>query len=150
MTIEKLKEMLDACYQAKRIRDMLPALPKGVLPSYVHFLDIIETLESQGIAVKVSHISDTLKLPRPGVSRTVKEMEEKGYLIKTASEEDGRITYLTLTEEGKALSARYNQKYFGALAGCMDEISEEDADTMIRTIDTFYQIMCERKIEIDE
>lgn len=150
MTIEKLKEMLDACYQAKRIRDMLPALPKDVLPSYVHFLDIIETMESQGIAVKVSNISDVLKLPRPGVSRTVKEMEEKGYLIKTASAEDGRITYLTLTRKGKELSEKYNQKYFSALAGCMDEISEEDANTMIRTIDTFYQIMCERKIKIDE
>ena len=27
MTKDKIKEVMDACYQAKRIRDMLPALP---------------------------------------------------------------------------------------------------------------------------
>ena len=34
MTIEGIKRMLDACYQAKRIRDMLPPLPEGVTPSF--------------------------------------------------------------------------------------------------------------------
>ena len=83
--------MLDACYQAKRIRDMLPPLPQGVTPSYLHYLVVMETLEQQGIPVKVSDISDTLHLPRPGVTRTVKEMEAKGYLQKQASPEDGRV-----------------------------------------------------------
>ena len=34
MTIELIKRLLDACYEAKRIRDMLPPLPDGVTPSY--------------------------------------------------------------------------------------------------------------------
>ena len=29
MTNEKIKRMFDACYQAKRIREMLPPLPPG-------------------------------------------------------------------------------------------------------------------------
>ena len=33
MVNEKIKRMLDACYQAKRIREMLPPLPEGVMPS---------------------------------------------------------------------------------------------------------------------
>ena len=109
MTIEKIKRMLDACYQAKRIRDMLPPLPKGVTPSYLHYLDVMETLEQQGLPVRVSDISDTLHLPRPGVTRAVKEMEAKGYLQKQASAEDGRVTHLTITDAGRALSAQYNQ-----------------------------------------
>ncbi|WP_317990110.1 hypothetical protein [Faecalibacillus intestinalis] len=31
MKSEKVKEMLDSCYMAKRILDMLPKLPEGVL-----------------------------------------------------------------------------------------------------------------------
>lgn len=46
------------------------------------------------------------------MTRTVKEMEAKGYLRKTASEEDGRVTYITATEAGKLLSQRYNEHYF--------------------------------------
>ena len=91
MTVQTIKRMLDACYQAKRIREMLPALPSGVTPSYIHFLDVIQIMERQGVAVKISDISDYLNIPRPGVTRTVKEMEEKGYLRKANAAEDGSI-----------------------------------------------------------
>lgn len=150
MTIEKIKRMLDACYQAKRIRDMLPPLPKGVTPSYLHYLDVMETLEQQGLPVRVSDISDALHLPRPGVTRAVKEMEAKGYLQKQASAEDGRVTHLTITDAGRALSAQYNTKYFRALLPYLNAISDQEADTMIRTIGTFYQVMCERREHLDE
>ena len=30
MTVENIKALLDACYQAKRARELLPELPKGV------------------------------------------------------------------------------------------------------------------------
>ena len=35
MTIELIKQLLDACYLAKRAREMLPALPEGVTSSYI-------------------------------------------------------------------------------------------------------------------
>ena len=112
MDIELIKRMMDACYQGKRIRDMLPPLPNGVVSSYIHYLDIIEQLELQGVQVRISDVSDILKLPRPGVTRTLKDMEAKGYIKKLSSQEDGRVTYLTVTEAGKTLSEKYNKQYF--------------------------------------
>ena len=53
MTNEKIKRMFDACYLAKRIREMLPPLPQGVMPSYIQYMDKIQTMEKQGICVKV-------------------------------------------------------------------------------------------------
>ena len=47
MKSEKVKEMLDSCYMAKRILDMLPKLPEGVLPSYVRYLETIIELEEK-------------------------------------------------------------------------------------------------------
>ena len=140
-----IKRMLDACYQAKRIRELLPPLPSGVLPSYIHYLDMIQMLEKEDVSVKISDISDALNLPRPGVTRTVKEMEEKGYLQKIASPDDGRVTYITITEAGKELHQKYDAQYFDMLAPYMDVISEEEAENMIQTIEKFYQIMCERR-----
>lgn len=140
-----IKRMLDACYLAKRTREMLPALPDGVMPSYIQYLDVMHTLEQRGVRVKVSDISDTLHLPRPGVTRTIKEMEKKGYIRKEVSSEDGRVTYISATEAGEQLHQRYDAQYFRELAPYMDEISEEEAETMIRTIEKFYQIMCERR-----
>ena len=102
MTIQTIKRMLDACYQAKRIREMLPALPSGVTPSYIHFLDVIQIM-------------------------------------------DGRITYISLTEEGRKLSEKYSENYFSGLAPYLESISEADAEAMIHAIETFYQVMCERR-----
>ena len=74
MTLENIKALLDACYQAKRARELLPELPKGVSSSYINYLDTIEGLERQGIRVKVSVISDALNIPCPGVTRTVQKL----------------------------------------------------------------------------
>ena len=149
MTIQTIKDLLDACYQGKRVRELLPPLPRGVRPSYVQYLDVIEMLESHGVRVKVSDISDTLHLPRPGVTRTVKEMEDKGYLRKIASEEDGRVTYLAITDSGKRLSQIHNAQFFAQLAPLLADISDEDAACTVRTIQKLYDVMSERSDSLE-
>ena len=149
MTIQNIKDLLDACYQGKRVRELLPPLPRGVRPSYVQYLDVIETLESHGVRVKVSDISDTLHLPRPGVTRTVKEMEDKGYLRKIASEEDGRVTYLAITDSGKRLSQIHNAQFFAQLAPLLADISDEDAACTVSTIQKLYNVMSERSDSLE-
>lgn len=149
MTIQNIKDLLDACYQGKRVRELLPPLPRGVRPSYVQYLDVIETLESHGVRVKVSDISDTLHLPRPGVTRTVKEMEDKGYLRKIASEEDGRVTYLAITDSGKRLSQIHNAQFFAQLAPLLADISDEEAACTVRTIQKLYDVMSERSDSLE-
>lgn len=150
MTIEKIKAMFDACYLAKRSRDLLPPLPKGVTPSYIHYLDVIEALGKQGVSVKVSDISDVLDIPRPGVTRTVKEMEIKGYLHKQTSESDGRVTYITATDEGRHMLQVYSEQYFNRLLPLLENISDEDAECTIRTIEKLYKVMSERSVTIEQ
>ena len=147
MTNEKIKRMLDACYQAKRIREMLPPLPEGIVSSHIRYMDMIQKLQKQNDHVKVSDLSDVLNIPRPGVTRTIKEMEKKGLVQKTASPDDGRVTYLSLTDHGKEISEKYNENYFNELIPYLDDISDADADCMVQTIQKFYDIMCERSAQ---
>lgn len=149
MEIKTIKALFDACYLAKRSRDLLPPLPKGVTPSYIHFLDTIDELERRGVRVKASDISGALNIPRPGVTRTVKEMEEKGYLCRQASPRDGRIAYITATQAGRELLQRYTEQYFDRLAPLLGDISEEDAACTIRTLGRLYRVMAERRITIE-
>ena len=149
MDADKIKQMLDACYLAKRIRELLPELPKGVKPAYIQYMDIIHKEKKYKQDVKVSDISDILKLPRPGVTRTIKEMEEKGYLTKYSSREDGRITYISITPEGEKLSEKYDKNYYNRLLKYLDDITEEEADCMIQTIEKFYKVMSERRVDIE-
>ena len=149
MTVANMKALLDACYQAKRVRELLPSLPEGVTPSYIHYLDTIGSLERRGIRVKISDISDALRIPRPGVTRTVREMEEGGYLQKTASDEDGRVTYLSITADGKRLSQTYNDRFFAQLTPLLADIPDEDAACTVRTIARLYAVMSERRITLE-
>lgn len=147
MTNEKIKRMLDACYQAKRIREMLPPLPEGIVSSHIRYMDTIQELQKQKDHVKVSDLSNVLNIPRPGVTRTIKEMEKRGLVQKVSSPDDGRVTYLSLTEHGKKISEKYNENYFNELTPYLDGISDADADCMVQTIQKFYDIMCERSAQ---
>ena len=141
MTKDKIKEVMDACYQAKRIRDMLPALPGGVTPSHIHYLDTLSKLEKTEGKVKVSDISENLGLPRPSVTKTVKDMEKLGFVEKETTETDGRFVYIKTTRTGRDLVDKYVDEYFGNLSEDLGGITDEDADKMIEVVEKFYIVM---------
>ena len=58
MNSDKIKRMLDACYLAKRIRELLPELPEGVTPAYIQYMDVIHNRQKECPDVKVSDISE--------------------------------------------------------------------------------------------
>ena len=145
MTSEIIKRMFDACYQAKRIRDMLPALPGGVTSSHIHYLDTLSKLEKTEGKVKVSDISENLGLPRPSVTKTVKDMEKLGFVEKETTETDGRFVYIKTTRTGRDLVDKYVDEYFGNLSEDLGGITDEDADKMIEVVEKFYIVMSNRK-----
>lgn len=145
MTSDKIKEVMDACYLAKRVRDLLPALPGGVTSSHIHYLDTIRQLESIKDRVKVSDISDVLGLPRPSVTKTIKDMEHLGFVKKISTEEDGRIVYIQITDSGKELIDRYVDEYFTSLSKELSDITDAEADVMIEVVEKMYVVMSKRK-----
>ena len=113
MTRDKIKKVMDACYLAKRARDLLPKLPNGVTPSHIHYLDTIRKLELKTDHIKVSDISDELGLPRPSVTKTIKDMESLGFVEKKAVENDRRVVEIKITAAGRDLVDEYVDRYFG-------------------------------------
>lgn len=134
MDVDHAKAMMDAFYEAKRIRDMLPPLPDGVTPSYIHLLDCVYTLSENGNPVRVSDAADYLHLPRPVITRTLGNMENEGLIRKLPDKSDRRVVHIALTARGSALRQRYVADYFGALTKKFDDISDVEADAMIATI----------------
>lgn len=145
MQRDKIKKVMDACYLAKRVRDLLPKLPNGVTSTRIHYLDTIRKLELKTANVKVSDISDELGLPRPGVTKITKDMEKLGLVEKKAAKTDGRVVFIKITVSGKDLVDKYVDQYFGELSAELDDISDEDADNIIETIEKLYEVMKGRK-----
>ena len=146
MTSDKIKEVMDACYLAKRVRDMLPALPGGVTSSHIHYLDKIQQLQSMKDKVRVSDISDMLGLSRPSVTKTIKDRENLGFVKKLTTKEDGRVVYIQITDAGKALIDKYVDEYFTSLSKELTDITDEEANVMIEVVEKFYAVMSERNV----
>lgn len=144
MTRDKIKKVMDACYLAKRVRDLLPKLPNGVTSSHIHYLDTIRKLELQMDHVKVSDISDELGVPRPGVTKITKDMERLGLVEKRTAQTDGRVVYIKITASGRKLVDKYVDQYFSELSTQLDDISDADADCMIETVEKLYEVMRKR------
>ena len=145
MTRDKIKKVMDACYLAKRVRDLMPKLPNGVTPSHIHYLDTIRKLESYIDSVRVSDLSDELGLPRPSVTKTIKDMENLGFVEKRTTQTDGRFVIIRTTQSGKDLVDKYVDQYFGELSEELNDISDIEADNMIETIEKLYNAMTRRR-----
>lgn len=144
MTRDKIKQVMDACYLAKRVRDMLPKLPNGVTSTHIHYLDTIRKLEGHSEYVRMSDISDDLGIPRPAVTKTIKDMEKLGFVEKNTAQTDGRVVFISITESGKELVDKYVDRYFGELSKELDDISDQEADQMIEIIEKLYEVMNRR------
>ena len=46
-------------------------------------------------------------------------------------------------------SEKYDKNYYNRLSKHMDDITEEEADCMIETINKFYKVMSERRVDIE-
>lgn len=52
--------------------------------------------------IRISDIVKHLKIPAPAVSRTMRSLEERGFIIRTVNKKDRRNVYVRLTEAGAA------------------------------------------------
>ena len=130
MTQEKLKQFLDACFDAKRLIEKLPDLPDGMKPRQVHVLDAVNEIQKkQGFC----RVSDITKL--------VQELEERNLLVKQADEKDKRVINLTLTEEGKEFVELRVTHFHGEWASRLPDLDDAVVDEFVHAITRMQETM---------
>ncbi|MFC2716482.1 MAG: MarR family winged helix-turn-helix transcriptional regulator [Stomatobaculum longum] len=137
----EIKRMMDAMYLAKRIWELQPELPDGISSAEMHVLDAVEQLSAGQKAVYVSNIAAALKLPRPGVTRAVKVLTERGYFEKETDGKDRRYVAVRLSEAGQRFYEEHDRAYFAGLKEKLGGIDASDAETMIACIEKVYDAL---------
>ena len=91
-------------------------------------------------------ISELAKMLPPAISRTLKGLEERGYVERNVNKNDRRNTYVELTEAGRQLTeeARQTMSDFGK--SVMSQVDEADMKRLISYLDNIYHI-AEKEIE---
>ncbi len=141
MNTKLVKQFLDACQQAKKITELMPQLPDGIKPRHIHVIDIIYELGEKREYVKVSDVSEALKVTRPSITQLIKELEDKNVVLKQQGSNDSRIITLTLTELGIKYYETYVDKYQNQLCRWYEGISEDEMKITIQTISKIHHIM---------
>jgi len=148
MKSEKVSLLIGACYEARRIIELMPTLPKGMKPSHIHVMDIIYQLQQANGSVRISDIAVALHVTNPGITRLVNELTEMKAVRKIQDKKDKRVFTVSLTAQGMKYHKKYLEEYHDETAGKLSGISEKDIRTTARVIHEAYRIMSDGNMKL--
>ncbi|PKK40091.1 hypothetical protein ABB02_00597 [Clostridiaceae bacterium JG1575] len=90
-----------------------------------YYLDTLYNMKKANLGDFASAIGVT----KPGVTKIVRRFLEKGYLVKTQSETDRRLFYITLAPEWQAYFDRLYALYDEVIRDLLQGLDEETIDT---------------------
>ena len=147
MKVENVSQLLGACYEAKRIVELMPKLPKGMKPSHIHIVDIICQLQQTHGSVRISDIGTALHVTNPSITRLVNELVGLNAVQKIQSSEDKRVFTVSLTTLGQTYYKKYLEEYHREIAARLIKIPEKDIEVTARVIHMAYQMMTTENLE---
>ena len=141
MTITALKQLLDACFLAKRIAETLPELPEGMKPRHIHVLDAVHEIRLRGGGCRVGDVSARLNITTPSVTKLIQELEARHLLEKYADTSDKRVALLKLTPEGEACVQRYVLDFHGRWTQELADITDSQTMDAIHILERLQETM---------
>ncbi len=140
---DAFEKLFRAMHQFKKLN--VSAMIPGLSSSEFSVIGVIMRMGENGRITSSELAAKTRMLP-PAVSRTLRGLEEKGYVERTVDKKDRRNTYVSLTEKGwkKGEEVRDRMHDFGC--SVMSQLKEEDVDQLVAYLDNIYEI-AEKEIE---
>ena len=137
------EEMFRAMNQFRKLKfaEMFPELCKTDFFVMCTIMD-----KGDNGQITISELASRAKMLPSAISRTLKGLEERGYVERNVNKNDRRNTYVELTDAGKLVTeeARQTMAEFGK--SVMAQVDEEDMKRLISYLDNIYRI-AEKEIE---
>lgn len=102
-------------------------------------LAVIKKCEKENKKIYVSELAELNDMPISGISRLLRGMEEKGYVLRRTDQNDRRNTYVLLTDKGNELYQSMLdgvQEFFSAV---MSHLTDDERHTYIRLTAKLYR-----------
>lgn len=137
------EEMFRAMNQFRKLKfaEMFPKLCKTDFFVMCTIMD-----KGDNGQITISELASRAKMLPSAISRTLKGLEERGYVERNVNKNDRRNTYVELTDAGKLVTeeARKTMAEFGK--SVMAQVDEADMKRLISYLDNIYRI-AEKEIE---
>ena len=131
-------------FRKLHISSMLPGINSGdfaVMKTIDHC-----TKEQEVQCVKVSDLVKNMRVAAPVVSRCLKSLEGKEYIVRTVDTKDRRNTYVELTEKGKQVLIETEEIFNSFTDAVFGEMGSENMQALNAYLDKLLQT-AQREIE---
>lgn len=96
-------------------------------------MHIVEAI-GLGEAKRSSDVARLMSVTTGTLTRAVDGLVEHGYVVRTRSDRDKRVIYLTLTERGKAAYEHHRRFHEEMIANAKANLSEEELGILVRSL----------------
>ena len=147
MLIEQEDQQLFEMIQRFRSLNLLATLP---LPRQDYMvLYTVDCLQKEHPdACTVSMITKKMRIPQPAVSRTLRNLENGGYLQREVCRSDRRNTYVLLTDAGKKAVQDARQVLMEFHNGIKKRFTQEESDQLMSLLQRLYEAAAEQLAEM--
>ena len=121
-------------------------LGAGLTIREMHMIEYIGKAGAEGKTP--SEIAVFLGVARPSVTVSVRKLEQRGLLLKNGCIQDGRVTRVTLTRDGRKIYMHHMRFHMLLVHELEDGFSEEEKSVLVRAIeklDRFFEKSIEAK-----
>ncbi len=137
--ILKEKGYLTLGSRMRRIGERLQAETQKVMdhhgaPIQAAQYPILAALDENG-PLSVNDLTKALVVKQPGVTRTVRQLEEQGLLTVRQNETDLRVRLVSLTDTGQSVVDHGRHTVWPLIAGCVAQIMEDAPDGLLDQLD---------------
>ena len=106
---------------------------RGLTIREMHMIEYIGMSGQEGRTL--SETAEFLNVARPSVTVAARKLEEKGFLTKNGSEQDGRVVRVTLTREGRKVYMHHMRFHTLMVRELEEGLDEDEKSILVRAID---------------
>ncbi|ENH96777.1 MarR family transcriptional regulator [Gracilibacillus halophilus YIM-C55.5] len=121
---------------------IMPLLPKKLIgrppeikdeelhPTHFHILHLIENNGS----LRMNEIAQKLSIKKSNVTPLIHKLTERNFIVRKKSEEDRRVTYIQLSDEGETFLAEKKAYLQKCVKQQLGKLNDEEKTTLYRAI----------------
>lgn len=109
---------------------------------FIMMITVDSTIAECGTAT-VSQISSAMEMTNSAASKTIGELEDKGYLEKKVNKEDKRQAYIELTEKGKEMLIRIKSERDNMTKSIFEKLGKENTEKLFELMEKVFEITTE-------
>ena len=101
--------------------------------SLIEFMALKKSYENKSITIL--SIGNELNITKSGASKIVNRLEKRGYIMRVQSPLDGRVCCVRISEKGKSVVGKIEQKYVVYVDNMLKDLDSETVDNIKASLD---------------